>query len=75
MSANHPAVLKAIELKSGKELYSSGDAIASWMHFSGLAISNGAVFLSDHDSNVYSIVVPPGAGGGRGLGGGRGQRP
>ena len=90
MSTNHPAVLKALDLKSGKELYTSGDAIASWMHFSGLAISDGAVFLTDHDSNVYSIALPPGGrGGGRrgpgtvipagappGRGGaGRGQQP
>ena len=49
----HPAVLKALDAWSGKELYNSGDAMSSWVHFSGLAVSNGRVFAADHDSNVY----------------------
>jgi hypothetical protein len=55
------------------------------MHFSGLAISGGSVFVVDHDGNVYNfggIPAPPGRGGfgGRGAsgaagvsGGGRGR--
>ena len=56
---NHPAVLKALDLKTGKELFNSGNAIESWVHFSGLAISDGRVFAVDHDSNVYSFAVKP----------------
>ncbi len=48
-----PAMLKALDAKTGKELYNSGDAMQTWVHFSGLAISDGRVFAVDHDSNVY----------------------
>ena len=49
----HPAVLKALDAKTGKELYNSGDAMSSWVHFSGLAIADGRVYAVDHDSTVY----------------------
>ena len=49
---NH-AVLKALDAATGKELYSSGSTMASWVHFSGLAVANGKVFAVDHGSNVY----------------------
>jgi hypothetical protein len=52
---NHPSVLKALDLKTGKELFDSGTAIESWVHFSGLAVSDGRVFAVDHDSNVYAF--------------------
>jgi len=48
-----PAVLKALDATTGKELYNSGGAFATWVHFSGLAVSNGKVFAVDHDSTVY----------------------
>jgi len=48
-----PAVLKALDAYTGKELYNSGTAMESWVHFSGLALSNGKVFAVDHDSHVY----------------------
>ena len=51
-------VLHAFDMKTGKELYQSGSTIKSWVHFSGLAIAEGRVFLVDHDSNVYSFAVP-----------------
>ena len=54
-----PAVLRALDAKTGKELYNSGTSISSWVHFSGLAIAGGQVFLVDHDSNVYSFGFPP----------------
>ena len=60
MLKSHPASLKAFDLKTGKELYNSGSAMTSWVHFSGLAISNGRVFAVDHDSNVYCFSLPPG---------------
>jgi hypothetical protein len=80
MSTNHPAVLKAFDLKTGRDLWNSGSSFESWMHFSGLAISGGSVFAVDHVGNVYNfgdIPAPAGRGGssgGRGAsGGGRGQ--
>jgi outer membrane protein assembly factor BamB len=47
------AVLYALDAKTGKVLYQSGDAIATWVHFSGLALADGRVYAVDHDSNVY----------------------
>jgi outer membrane protein assembly factor BamB len=58
IKAGHPAVLRAFDLKSGKELFNSGSAIASWVHFSGLAVSDGRIFAVDHDSNVYCFGLP-----------------
>lgn len=47
------AVLYALDATTGKLLYQSGDAIASWVHFSGLAVADGRVFAVDHDSQIY----------------------
>lgn len=58
VKTNHPAVLKALDLRTGKELFNSGNAIESWVHFSGLAVSDGRVFAVDHDSNVYAFALP-----------------
>lgn len=49
----HNAVLYALDAKTGKVLYESGNAMTSWVHFSGLAIADGKVYAVDHDSNVY----------------------
>jgi len=54
----HPAVLRALDAATSKELFNSKDAIASWVHFSGLAIANGQVYVVDHDSNVYAFGLP-----------------
>ena len=59
VETNHSAVLKALDLKTGTELFNSGNAIESWVHFSGLAVSDGRVFAVDHGSNVYAFAVPP----------------
>jgi hypothetical protein len=48
----HPAVLYARDAKTGKLLYQSGQAIQSWVHFSGLAASNERVYAVDHSSRV-----------------------
>jgi outer membrane protein assembly factor BamB len=55
----HPAVLKALDAKTGRELYNSGTSISSWVHFSGLAVAEGKIFLVDHNSNVYCFGLPP----------------
>ena len=54
----HPAVLRALDAATGHELFNSKDAIASWVHFSGLALANGQVYVVDHDSNVYAFGLP-----------------
>jgi outer membrane protein assembly factor BamB len=53
-----PAVLRALDAATGKELFNSKDAIATWVHFSGLALANGQVYVVDHDSNVYAFGLP-----------------
>lgn len=47
------AILYALDARTGKVLYSSGDAITTWVHFSGLAIADGRIYAVDHDSQVY----------------------
>jgi hypothetical protein len=54
----HPAVLRAIDAKTGKELFNSGSDITSWVHFSGIAVNDGMIFAVDHDSNVYCFGLP-----------------
>ncbi len=49
------AILYALDAATGKTLYSSAGAIPGFAHFSGLAISNGRVFLVTHDSTVYAF--------------------
>lgn len=53
----HPAILKALDARTGKELYNSGASIGTWVHFSGLAIVDGRIYAVDHDSNVYCFGV------------------
>jgi len=52
-TGTRPAVLYALDAKSGKLLYQSGTAMKSWVHFSGLAVSDGRVFAVDHSSRIY----------------------
>ena len=41
---------------TGKELYSSGDAVPSFTHLCGISISGGRVFVTTFDSNVYALA-------------------
>src|SRR4051794_6198282 len=47
------AVLYALDARTGKELWSSGDQIASWNHFSGISLANGQVYINDYEGHVY----------------------
>ncbi|MEO8028376.1 MAG: PQQ-binding-like beta-propeller repeat protein [Bryobacteraceae bacterium] len=47
------AVLYALDAETGKELYSSGEQIKSWNHFSGLTVANGRVYIGTYDSVLY----------------------
>ncbi len=49
----HNAVLYALDARTGQVLYESGAAMATWVHFTGLAVADGRVYAVDHDSNVY----------------------
>jgi hypothetical protein len=52
-----PAVLKALDARTGKLLYQSGEAMKDWVHFSGLAVDNGHVYAVDHSSRLYCFGV------------------
>ncbi len=51
------AVLYALDAQTGKELWSSGEQITSWNHFSGLSIANGRVYIGTYDSNLYCFGI------------------
>ena len=53
-----PAVLYALDASTGKELWNSGKAIASFSHSGGLAVGGSKVFVStpitsDKAGNIY----------------------
>lgn len=52
------AIIYALDAKTGKELWSSGDQITSFAHFSGLSTANGRVYLGTYDSTLYSFGLP-----------------
>jgi outer membrane protein assembly factor BamB len=47
------ATLYALDAQTGKELYSSGDQIKSFNHFTGLSVANGRVYITTYDSVLY----------------------
>jgi hypothetical protein len=51
------AVLYALDPQTGDELYSSGDAIDSWSHYGGIAVSDGVVYLSSWDARIYALGI------------------
>jgi outer membrane protein assembly factor BamB len=58
IAASRHATLYALDAETGKELYSSGDEIASFAHFGGLSVANGRVYLGTFDSVLYSFGLP-----------------
>jgi outer membrane protein assembly factor BamB len=51
------AVLYALDAQTGKELWSSGDEIKSWNHWSGLSLANGRVYIGTFDGYLYSYGI------------------
>ena len=51
------AILYALDPQTGDELYSSGDAIDSWNHYGGIAVSDGVVYLSSWDARIYALGI------------------
>jgi outer membrane protein assembly factor BamB len=47
------ATLFVLDAQNGDTLYSSGDQIASFSHFSGLTVANGRVYLGTYDGTLY----------------------
>jgi outer membrane protein assembly factor BamB len=52
------AILYALDARTGKELWSSGDQIASFAHFTGLSVANGRVYIGTYDGTVYCFGLP-----------------
>ena len=59
------ATIYALDAQTGKELWSSGNQITSWNHFSGLTVANGRAYLATFDGMMYSFGVPQAATGSR----------
>jgi outer membrane protein assembly factor BamB len=58
IKASTHATLYALDAETGKELYSSGDQIPAFVHFGGLSVANGRVYLGTFDSVLYSFGLP-----------------
>ena len=59
------ATLYALDALTGAELWSSGDQITSFSHFSSLAVANGRVYLGTFDGTMYCFGVKPRAAAGQ----------
>jgi len=57
-NASTHATLYALDAATGKQLYSSGDAIESDTHLAGISIGDGHVFFTTHDNTLYSFGIP-----------------
>ena len=53
------ATLYALDALTGQELWSSGNQITSFNHFSGLTVANGRVYLPTYDGYLYCFGVAP----------------
>jgi outer membrane protein assembly factor BamB len=48
-----PAKLYALDALTGKELYSSGDQVGSFLHQAGIAVADGRVIFGTFDGTIY----------------------
>ena len=53
------ATLYAFDARTGDELWSSGDAITSFNHFTSLSLANGRVYIGTYDGMLYAFGVQP----------------
>jgi outer membrane protein assembly factor BamB len=53
------AALYALDALTGKELWSSGNEITSWNHFSGLTVANGRAYIGTFDGTLYCFGIAP----------------
>jgi outer membrane protein assembly factor BamB len=51
------AELHAFDARTGEELWSSGDQIATFNHFTSLSLANGRVYIGTHDGTLYAFGV------------------
>ena len=52
------ATIYALDGETGKELWSSGDSMTSFVHFGALSIANGHLYLGAFDGTLYSFGLP-----------------
>ncbi|MGC2401709.1 MAG: PQQ-binding-like beta-propeller repeat protein, partial [Acidobacteriaceae bacterium] len=48
-----PAKLYALDATTGKELYSSGDQVTSFLHQSGISVAGGRIVFGTFDGTIY----------------------
>jgi outer membrane protein assembly factor BamB len=56
-SASTRAKLLVLDAATGKELYSSGDAIETYACMAGVSVGDGHVFFVTHDNTLYSFGI------------------
>lgn len=56
-SSTH-ATLYALDAATGKQLFSSGNAIHTYSHLAGMSLGDGHVFFTTHDNTLYSFGIP-----------------
>jgi outer membrane protein assembly factor BamB len=56
------ATLYALDARTGAELWSSGNQIASFNHFTSLSVANGRVYIGTFDGMLYAFGVDTTAG-------------
>src|SRR3954468_1694687 len=47
------ATIFVLDAQTGKELWSSGEQIHQWNHFSGVTVANGRIYLRTYDGTLY----------------------
>jgi outer membrane protein assembly factor BamB len=57
-NGGHHATLYALDAATGKQLFSSGDAVHTYTHLAGMSIGDGHVFFATHDNTLYSFGIP-----------------
>jgi hypothetical protein len=55
--AKTPAQLFVLDAATGKELYSSGDAVSTYAHLAGVSVGDGHAFFVTHDNTLYSFGI------------------
>ncbi len=56
-NATTHAQLYVLDAATGKELYSSGDAISTYAHMTGVSVGDGHAFFTTHDNTLYSFGI------------------
>jgi outer membrane protein assembly factor BamB len=49
------AILYALDAQTGKVLFSSGDTIKGFSHFSGFAVAGGRIYVGTYDGTLYAF--------------------